>query len=383
MINDLVMTNFTRCTNMLITVLVDLDLRLSLPLRRLIATVMACLLEGTDAHLSDLAEALPDIESDQGTKEQRLRRLLSHPELSPQRFLPAYLRLLSPILQRLPELVLSMDRTHWKKRKRHVNILMVAVHFQGRAIPLYWTVLDRAGNSGIAEWKTVLRPVITAIRATPALAHHPLIVAADREFASPQLAEWLHQTFAVDSVLRVKRSEYLCDQTHDITLADLVAFLPQGETRYDHRVTVTKTSTWLVNVTITWAVDAQEPLLVLSTLTGAALSLATYQRRFGIEPMFKDQKTTGFTIEQTKVTDPKRIETLLILTTFAHILCTTEGDRQEQQGEIKKNGIAVPSFALAGSFLLASSPLSKPFVKRVPESLHNLSTAYHVLWYNH
>src|SRR5512137_1020984 len=123
------MTNFERCTNMLITLLCDLDIGLSLPLRRTIATVTACLLEGTDAHLSDLADALPDIESDQMAKEQRLRRLLSHPDLSPQRMLPAYLHLLRPMLQTLPELVLSMDRTNWKKRKRHVNILMVSVHF--------------------------------------------------------------------------------------------------------------------------------------------------------------------------------------------------------------------------------------------------------------
>lgn len=321
---------------MLMTLLSDLAIGLSLPLRRLIATVIACLLEGTDAHLSDLAEALPDIESDQGTKEQRLRRLLSHPKLSPQRFLPAYLRLLTPILIRMPELVLSMDRTHWKKRQCHVNILMVAVHFQGRAIPLFWMVRDCAGNSSVEDWQAVLRPVLTAIRAIPALAGRPLIVTADREFASPQLAEWLHQTFAVESVLRVKRSEYLCDQAHDIKLADLVSFLPRGETRYYPKTTVTKTSTWLVNVTITWAEDAREPLLLISTLSGGALSIAMYQRRFGIEPMFKDQKTNGFNIEQTRITDTKRIETLLILTTFAHILCTAEGDRREQQGEIKK-----------------------------------------------
>lgn len=365
------------------TLLRDLDIGLSLPLRRLIATVIACLLEGTDAHLSDLAEALPDVESDQNTKEQRLRRLLSHPALSPQRFLPAYLRLLCPILQRVPELVLSMDRTNWKKRKRHVNILMVAVHFQGRAIPLFWTVRGNAGNSGCEDWKTVLRPVITAIQAIPELAARPLIVTADREFASPQLAEWLHQTFGVDSVLRLKRSEYLCDQTHDIQLADLVAFLPRGETRYYPQTIVTKTSTWRGNVTITWAEDATEPLLVMSTLAGGTVSLTMYQRRFGIEPMFKDQKTNGFNIERIRVTDPKRIETLLILTTFAHILCTTEGDRQEQQGEIKKNGITAPSFALADCFSWDSPPSNKRFITRVSTVSNNLSTGCHALWHNH
>jgi hypothetical protein len=145
------MNNFERVAKMLMTLLLDLDIGLSLPLRRMSATVTACLLEGTDAHLSDLADALPDIESDQMAKEQRLRRLLSHPKLSPQRFLSVYLHLLRPMLQTLPELVISMDRTNWKKRKRHVNILMAAVRFHGRALPLFWTVRDCAGNSGFED----------------------------------------------------------------------------------------------------------------------------------------------------------------------------------------------------------------------------------------
>lgn len=369
------MTNFERCTNMLMTLLHDLNLGLSLPLRRLIATVTACLLEGTDAHLSDLADALPDIESGQMAKEQRLRRLFSHPDLSPQRVLPAYLHLLRPVVQRLPELVLSMDRTNWKKRKRHVNILMVSLHVDGRAVPLFWTVRNRAGNSGIEDWKTVLRPVLTAIQADPELHARPLVVTADREFASPKLAEWLMSTYQVDSVLRLKRSEYLCDQAHDITLADLLEFFPRGETRHYPRTTVTKTSAFVVNVTIAWAATYEEPLLLMSTLAGGPLAIATYQRRFGIESMFRDQKSTGFHLEQSKVTDAKRIESVLILTTFAHIFCMTEGYRQEQQGEIKKNDTNEPSFALADCFLSASSLSNKRFAKRANVYSHNLSTA--------
>jgi hypothetical protein len=275
-----------------------------------------------------------------------------------------------------------MDRTEWHKRQRQVNILMVAVAFQGRAIPLYWTVRDRAGASGVEDWKAVLQPVITAFQADPALQGRPIIVTADREFASPQLAEWLQDTYDVDSVLRLKRSEYLCDQTHDLKLADLVAFLPQGEMRSYPRTTVTKTSQWVVNVTLTWAADAKEPLMLMSTLKEAPLSLKTYQRRFGIEPMFKDHKSNGFNLEQTKITAPKRIATLLILTTFAHILCTTEGDRQEQQGEIKKNGITAPSFGLADCFSWDLLPSSGRFIKPISMSSNNLSTGYHALWRN-
>jgi hypothetical protein len=41
---------------------------------------------------------------------------------------------------------------------------------------------------------------------------------------------------------------------------------------------------------------------------------------FGIEPMHKDWKSNAFEIEKSKITDPKRIETMLILIAFAYVL---------------------------------------------------------------
>ena len=56
------------------------------------------------------------------------------------------------------------------------------------------------------------------------------------------------------------------------------------------------------------------------------------------------------------VTDPKRIETLLILMALAHIFCTSEGARKERDGEAKKNAakgaLSVP--------LVSFSSVSKP-----------------------
>jgi hypothetical protein len=46
--------------------------------------------------------------------------------------------------------------------------------------------------------------------------------------------------------------------------------------------------------------------------------------------MFKDQKSNGFDLEGTKVTDPKRIETLLIPMTLAHIFTITSHNTEEE-----------------------------------------------------
>ncbi len=352
------MTNFDQFTQTLMQLFVDVHAGISLPVRRMLALLTASLLDGTPAHLTALADALPDVETDSNVKAQRVRRFLSTPKISPQRVLPLFIHLLRPLLQRLPELILSMDRTTWKKRQCHVNILMVSVYFEGRAIPLFWIVWDRGGSSSYAQWTAVLSPVMTELQKQAWCAEIPIIVVADREFASPRLAQWLKQTYQIDSVLRLKRRTYLCDQDQSIQLIELLEHFPQGTTRHYRQVTVTKTNEFVVNVTIQWGVQYDEPLMVIATSEGAEQAVQTYEKRFGIEPMFKDQKSNGFDIEGTKVTDPKRIETLLIVMALAHILCTSEGARKEQAGEAKKNAAWGALSAPLASFLLASKPSS-------------------------
>jgi hypothetical protein len=337
------MTNFEKLTDTLMRLMLDANLGLSLPLRRMIARLTACLLEGTKLQVTALAEALPDLATGQAVKEHRIRRFLSNPRLSPRRLLPLFLDLLRPVLSRMPEIVLSLDRTAWDKRQCQMNILAVSVAMKGRAIPVFWIVWNQAGNSSFEQWKAVLTPVITELHRRSWLQGIPLVVVADREFASPRLAEWLKTTYDVDSVLRLKRSEYLCDHDQTIQLQELLHYFPRGATRCYRQITVTKASTFLLNVTIAWGDPYDEPLMIVTTLTEPGSSVARYQQRFWIEPMFKDQKSNGFDLEATRVTDAKRLETLLILSVFAHLFCSCEGERQETQGVLKKNAWRNPN----------------------------------------
>jgi hypothetical protein len=381
MSKDLMMTTFEVFTQTLMQLFWEMRIGLSLPLRRMLALLTASLMEGTPAHLTALAEALPDVDAEQSAKEHRVRRFLSHPKISPQHLLPLFISLLRPLLHHLPELILAMDRTHWKKRQRHVNILMVSIYFEGRAIPVCWMVWDQAGNSSYTKWKTVLSPVITELRNQSWCAQIPIIVVADREFASPRLTRWLKTTYQVESVLRLKRSEYLCDQEPAIQLATVLQSFVRGRTRHYRQILVTKASDVLVNVTITWGAQYDEPLMVVAPSDGAEQAISTYEKRFGIEPMVKDQKSNGFDIEGTKVTDPKRIETLLIAMALAHIFCTSEGTRQERTGEAKKNAVRASLSARSVCFSLASKPSSGSFEERPDVALSHLSAVCSDSWH--
>ena len=46
---------------------------------------------------------------------------------------------------------LALDRTNWKFGRRHINILMLGVIHEKVCIPLFWVLLDKAGNSNARE----------------------------------------------------------------------------------------------------------------------------------------------------------------------------------------------------------------------------------------
>ena len=89
---------------------------------------------------------------------------------------------------------LAIDRTKCQSN----NILMVSMIWRKRAIPIYWKMLDKQGNS-TENQQFVLTPVFAA------LSDYKLIVLGDREFCSVSLANWLREK-KVDFCLRLKKN---------------------------------------------------------------------------------------------------------------------------------------------------------------------------------
>ncbi len=346
------MPNYTILIEKLLEIFITANIYLTAPTQKLLAHIGAVLLQGTDAGISALADTLPNQGASRGTREQQIRRFLDIERVTPHVFLPVLLILIRPLCELLPELVLSIDRTEWKKRGKWVNVLMVSLTFEGRGIPLYWKVGDRRGNSSLADQKEVLAPVIEALQSCPWTASKTIIVTGDREFSSPDLPEWLSTTYSVESVIRIKRSQYLTDGSVNEKLANLLAYFAQGKTQHFPQVGITKISPFLMNVTITWGDEYEEPLIIASTLDHSTESLETFKKRFHIEPMFKDSKSNGFNIEKTRVTDPKRIEALWVPMSIAHALCMVEGCRKEKSGEVKPHKANGKVIRAVGLFLV-------------------------------
>jgi len=323
--------NASDLSNFLVKMFEEIGLVLSKPLTGMLSTLIVCLLRNNKAHLSVLARALPMDESNEMAHMQRVRRFLSNENISPSIVLLPLIHLLKPILSTLPEIVLTMDRTDWEKRQKNVNILSVAIAYKGRAVPLFWIVLDRKGSSSFEHWKQVLEPVIEGLKQMEWLSNIPIHVVADREFASPKLVKWLKETYNVDSTVRIKRSMYLSeDGKPERKIAVLLKDMKKGTRSVMQNQKVTRDCDFLMNVLLKWGEGFDEPLIVATTLPNPEQADIIYAKRAWIEPMHKDWKSNAFDLEKTRVTDPKRIETLLIPVAFAYLLSVLEGEKKKK-----------------------------------------------------
>ena len=68
-------------------------------------------------------------------------------------------------------------------------------------------------------------------------------------------------------------------------------------------------------------------MVVATTLDNLNRTDEFYGKCFDSEAMHKDYKSNSFELEKTRVTDPKRTDTLPIPIAFAYTLCVLEGEK--------------------------------------------------------
>lgn len=44
-----------------------------------------------------------------------------------------------------------MDRTYWKQSQTNINILMLALSWNGKGLPIFWKLMDKRGNFNFEE----------------------------------------------------------------------------------------------------------------------------------------------------------------------------------------------------------------------------------------
>ncbi|HEY9692711.1 MAG TPA: IS4 family transposase [Oculatellaceae cyanobacterium] len=226
------------------------------------------------------------------------------------------------------QLIIAIDRTQWKDN----NVLMVSAIHQKRAFPIFWTLLDKKGACNLAEQKQVLRPVILLLK------KYQLVVVGDREFHSIELAQWLHGQH-LSFVLRQKCDTTFRQKRQKFQPLSSIPIQPGIRLFYPHISLTQKKGFNRFNLAAYWkrqyrGKQEKEPWYLLTNLTDLNSATQIYKQRYGIEAMFKDCKTGGYNLEDSK-TSPDRLIKLIVLIALAMTSAWLHGQRTRAQGQQK------------------------------------------------
>lgn len=268
--------------------------------------------------LEALATALP-LPITFESRRRKLQRFLDLPQLRFEKlWFPIFKSWLTAEFEPTQMLYIAIDRTSWGG----INLMMVSLIVDKRAIPIYGELLAKIGSSNLAEQKAVLSPVLTLFK------EYKIVVLGDREFCSVKLGNWLQQQ-QVCFCLRLKRNEYV--QLEDGIWLELNALgLVPGSCLYLNGISVTKQKGFCpFNLAAKWKRKyrgwaANEGWFILTNLEALTTAVNAYQKRFDIEEMFRDWKLGGYNLEGTQITG-KRFIALILLLTIAYSCATLQG----------------------------------------------------------
>ena len=198
---------------------------------------------------------------------------------------------------------------------------------KGRALPLAWRV--RHSPKG---------PCPEALHIARGELRSPLIPAGakggllgDGEFDGTALQATLHEA-GWAYACRTALSTTATWEGETFRLDTLGACLKPGRLIEVQNVHVTREAYGPIMVLCCWAKGYQEPLYLVSNMLTAEEACRWYEKRFRIETFFSDQKSRGFHLHKSHISDPQRLSRLLIAACLAYILIIYLGSLCEKEG---------------------------------------------------
>lgn len=239
-----------------------------------------------------------------------------------------YLPFVCALLASLPEgpLLLVIDASQVGRKSM---ALVISVLYQKRALPLCWlTVNAKKGHLG-EDLHCELLQKAQAILGTS----RQVILLGDGEFDGIALLETVRRG-AWEYVCRTAKNVCLFETGEAFAFSDL--YLQPGEYFEIAQVAFTLARYGPVTVVGVWETGYAEPLYLVTNLELGQEALACYRRRYGIETFFSDQKSRGFDLAHSHLSDPLRLSRLLIASCLAYIWMVCLGAKLKQDGQLSR-----------------------------------------------
>ena len=284
--------------------------------------------EAQHVHLSKIADYRPGraaLES----KIMQLRRFLANEALEPHTcYFPVARRLLEQAAEAHERLRLVLDIVELSGRRK---ILMLALAYRRRALPLLWKVWRGKGKTDAQTQIAFLKDFEALLVGFFPERTRPVII-ADGEFHAVDLMRHLD---AIDWGFRLRlpaSTRVHLPDGQQMALSDLG--LRPGERRYLNDVYLTDAHTYgPISVACYWAEGEEAPWFIVTDEEEATyLTLRTYSRRMWIEELFGDLEGGGFQLDKSRLYEPARLSRLVLAVCLAYLWLVHVGARVIRRG---------------------------------------------------
>jgi hypothetical protein len=209
--------------------------------------------------------------------------------------------------------------------------LVLSVVYRTRALPLVWLV--RRGEKGHFAQEDHIALVDPVRSWIPQGTNVTFL--GDGEFDGTGLQETL-QTYGWSYVFRTAKNIQLSDGQRTFSYQSEATRVREGTYLSFPQVFFTAQAYGPVHALIWWEEGYQEPLFLVTNLPNAAEAVRQYRRRFRIETFFSDQKSRGFHLHKSHLSDPDRLSRLMIPACLAYLWIIFLGVIAQQDGWVAK-----------------------------------------------
>jgi hypothetical protein len=276
-------------------------------------TTLAALISGIvgskSTQLPHIATKVPDSQKPE-SRVKRFARWLDNERIVEEMYFLPYADILLQACA-LQTLVLVMDGS---VAGRGCNALMLHMVYKGRALPLAWRV--RQGPKGhfpedlhiaLVELIRELIPEGTTV-----------VLLGDGEFDGTRLQQTVEDA-GWSYVCRTGTHMTAWWDGETFRLDTLGACIKPGNLIALSEVLFSRETYGPIMLICGWAKGCKEPIYLVTNMVSAEEACRLYSKRFRIETFFSDQKSRGFQLHKSHISDPQRLSRLLIAACLAYI----------------------------------------------------------------
>ncbi len=294
-----------------------------------LASMISGIVGSESTNLPDIARKTtvePQVNGKRANRESRVKRFsrwIDNEGISQECHFMPYAKALVQALSNSP-LVLAMDGSI---AGRECAALLIGIVYKKRLLPLAWVV--RSGKKGHFPEQMHLDLLDLVKPAIPSDAQ--VILVADGEFDGVNYQRTLN-SWGWKYVSRTGKNICLSTEDHEFSFNEMGQAIEPGEKLVASEVFFSQEEYGPVTAIAWWRMDCEEPIFLVTNMESHDLASIYYQKRFKIETFFSDQKSRGFYLHKSHLSDPDRLSRLLIAACLAYIWMIYLGQEALRKG---------------------------------------------------